>query len=159
MGLAGRFGRDFVRDLEGKLKIWRDLGRQPFEVFFGGKGVIGCIHTDGFENFRVFSQTVLLKPRFGEFAPPHVPSLIVKHPPPTRIFPRRGAPVPVIGSVSSVKKKSRKSCLSRRSLAKADGQAKSRLKRDRPVFFPRTPAKIPSKKQTFLNQKFAIDYQ
>jgi hypothetical protein len=74
---------------EGELKIRRHLGGHSFEIFDGWKGVIGCVHAHGFENLRIFSQTILLKPRFDELAPPDIARLVVKHPAQAGRFPGR----------------------------------------------------------------------
>ena len=69
-GEVGEFPhRDGVRDLEPKLKIIRHLIAEPVQILATRKGVEGGIHADGFENFGIFGQGLLLKTAHRQLAP------------------------------------------------------------------------------------------
>ena len=80
--------RNLVRDLEPELEVGRRLCREALEVFDAGKGVIGSVHADGLENFRIFGEAVFLEARFGEFPAPFVSGAVVELAAPAGIFPR-----------------------------------------------------------------------
>lgn len=61
--------RDFVGDLETKLKIRRNFFSQTSEILVAGKRIVGRINANRLEHLRVFAQAVPLKTRLGHLAP------------------------------------------------------------------------------------------
>lgn len=85
------FNRDGVSNLEGKLKIIRDLSSQVLQVFLRGKRVVSGIDADGLEDLGIFGEAIAVEAGLSELAAVFVTRGVIKRAAPARVFPR-GSP-------------------------------------------------------------------
>src|SRR5581483_7832011 len=85
------FQRHGVSHFEGKPEVVRNLLRHSLEVLLGREGIIGGVHTHGFEDSGILFKATAIEARLGEAPPVLVPPAVVQRAKPAGIFPRRGA--------------------------------------------------------------------
>jgi hypothetical protein len=76
-----------IGNLESEKKIGRHLVGHILEIGLAGESVVGGIDTDGWENFRVFSEAITVESAFSELAPPLITSAVIKEAGPSGVLP------------------------------------------------------------------------
>ena len=83
--------RDFIGDLQAKAKVIGHLVCQCLQILDAGESVVGGVDANGFEDFRVFRQTITLESFRRDLAAIFVARWSVELSEPALIFPTRCA--------------------------------------------------------------------